>query len=422
MKILHVADYLPDLHRFAGGAEFAVRRIIEEQRAAGLDVDVATLRSDFPPRGVPWQRHYEMRNLDAFAPRLAYAVKQLFLPADPLAASDLARAIASSRPDIVHYHNLHFAGLSVIGEARAAGIPSVWSIYDYWIFCPSFMLLTNRNELCTRGHSHRCVDCIGTRRLRALQPLKRVLFHARKPVFERPTLAVDRFVVLSEASKDVLVRHGIAAERVCVVPQHIWKEAALARREPEFEPGRLVYVGWVEQRKGLHVIIRALGELAAEFPGLYLEVLGLPANAQYQLETERLARDQGARERGHFPGQVGRAELLGELQRAFLVTIPEQWENMSPVILTESMAAGACVLAARVGGIRQIVEEFRSGLLAERDDPSDFARKIRWAMANPERIRALGDAARARAMSFFGSDEVNRKMIALYRSLIATPR
>jgi len=111
MKILHVADYLPGLHKVAGGAEFAARRVIDEQSAAGIDVEVATLRADLPSQVLPW-RHYEMRNLDRYAPGFAYAVKQMYFPADPLASTDLATAIAQSRPDVVHYHNLHFSGLS----------------------------------------------------------------------------------------------------------------------------------------------------------------------------------------------------------------------------------------------------------------------------------------------------------------------
>ena len=289
MKILHVADYLPGLHDRAGGAEFATLRTIEEQVAAGLEVEVATLRVHSPPGKVSYQRHHEMRNLDRFAPKLAYAVKQLYFPFDSLAASDLARAIKFSRPDVVHYHNLHFAGLSVVSEARAAGIPSVWSVYDYWLFCPSFMLLTNRNELCAQGHSHRCVDCIGTRRLRALKPLKRLFFHTRNAAFRQPASAVDRLIVLSDASRDLLIRHGIAADRIHVIPQYIWKEAAAAKEHILPTRGRLVYVGWVEQRKGLHVIIQALGLIAKEYPEVHLEVLGLPANSEYQTYVEQLA-------------------------------------------------------------------------------------------------------------------------------------
>ena len=418
MRVLHVADFLPGLHHIAGGAEFATQRVIEEQVAFGLDVEVATLPIQNRQVRSAWSHHHEYGNLDRFAPRLAYAVKQLYFPSDPLAASAVAAIIARRRPDVVHFHNLHFSGLSVVRTARAAGVPSVWSIYDYWVFCPSFMLLTSGNELCVRGHGEHCVDCIGVRRARALEPVKRVLFGSRPGRFARPVASVDRLVVLSEASRELLVQHGVQDSRIAVIPQYIWRQAAASRRQGVPETGRLLYVGWVEHRKGLHVVVEALGLVAGEFPSLRLDVLGMPANAGYQAMIERRVRELGLADRVRFRGKVSRADLVRELQGAFLVTVPEQWENMSPVILTEAMAAGACVLASRIGGIRHFVEDYRSGLLANRDDAPEFAAKIRFAMADPAAVGAMGEAARARAAHLFDPAVINRKTVGLYESLV----
>jgi glycosyltransferase involved in cell wall biosynthesis len=417
VKILHVADYLPDLHRIAGGAEFAARRTIQEQARAGFEIEVATLPADFTRQGMPWQRQFEMRNLDRHAPRAAYAVKQMYWPADPLAHGDLRRILRESRPDVVHFHNLHYAGLSAVRAAREEGIPSAWTIYDYWLFCPSFMLLRSDGELCTRGHGAHCVDCVGRERLPWLKPVKKALFALRPAMFGPPADAVDRFVVLSGASRDVLVRHGVAAERVVVIPQHGWTEAAQAPGEGEPVPGRLLYVGWVESRKGLHVVIDALAQVAAERPEVHLEVLGMAADARYRERIEAAIARHGLAGRVRFREKVTREELLQELRRAWLVTVPEQWENMSPVILTEAMAAGACVLASRVGGVPSFVTDGVEGLLATRDDPADFARQVRWSLDHPDAVLAMRRAARSRALVAFDAAEIQRRTMDLYRSI-----
>ena len=422
MKILHVADFLPGLHNIAGGAEFATLRTIEEQVAAGLEVEVATLPIVHQEARRGWSRHHEYRNIDPLAPRLAYAVKQLYFPGDALASAGVAAIIAKSRPDVVHFHNLHFSGLSVVGKAQAAGVASAWTIYDYWVFCPSFMLLTSSGELCVRGHGAHCVDCIGVRRARALRPLKRALFDIRPSQFSPPVASVDRLVALSDASRDLLVGHGVEPSRIAVLPQYLWNEAAVANDGNVPEPGRLLYVGWVEQRKGLHVVVEAMGQLADEFPDLHLDVLGMAANVDYQKLVDARVRELGLAQRVRVRGKTGRAELIAELRCAFLVTIPEQWENMSPVILAEAMAAGACVLASRIGGIRHIVEDRRSGLLAERDDPREFAECIRWAMHNRQRVIEMGKAARARAASLFDPAVINRRTVEMYQSIIRPAR
>ncbi|MEW6676506.1 MAG: glycosyltransferase [Pseudomonadota bacterium] len=416
MKILHVADFLPVLHKRAGGAEFATQRIIDEQVADGIEVEVASLAPDIADVRPPW-RHYTLRNLDRWAPRLAYAVKQLYFPQDGLAARDMARILEISRPDVVHFHNLHFSGLGVVPQARRQGIPSVWSIYDYWIFCPAFMLLTHTEDLCTRGHGAHCVDCIGARRLRFLRPVKQALFAARPHTFAEPVQAVDRFVTLSNASGELLQRHGVAAGRIAVIPQHIWKEAAAKPRAQAMQRGRLVYVGWVEHRKGLHVIIEAMGLLASQYPELELDVFGQPAHAGYETELRQRIKALDLEGRVHWRGKIGRSGLIDALHQAMLVTIPEQWENMSPVILTEAMAAGACVLASRIGGIRHFVEEGRSGLLAERDSAQEFARQIDWAMQHFEAVGEMAAAASARAQELFNTLHINRLTRELYDSL-----
>jgi glycosyltransferase involved in cell wall biosynthesis len=80
------------------------------------------------------------------------------------------------------------------------------------------------------------------------------------------------------------------------------------------------------------------------------------------------------------------------------------------------MAAGKCVLASRVGGIPEFVQDDRSGLLAERDRPGEFADKIAWAMEHAERVAEIGRAARERARLVFDPASINRRWLELYRA------
>jgi len=418
MRILHVADLMPGLHERVGGAEFVAQRMISEQAQAGVEIHLATLPAQNHISDAPWQRHFEFGNLDRYAHRLAYAVKQMYLPWDPVAARGLRRIIEQSNPDIIHYHNLHFSGLSVLRVARDASIPSVKSIYDYWLFCPSNMLRTSDGELCQRGHGKHCVDCVGSKRLRLLKPLKSMGFAQRPKIFSSLTATVDRFVVLSNASRDMLIHHGISARCIHVIPQYIWTEAAesTALRTPI--PGRLLYVGWIEDRKGLLVLVDAFQRLADDFPELHIEVLGLPSNQTAYLESvHKRISESGLESRVHFRGRISRDELLGELKKAYLVMVPEQWENMSPVILTEAMAAGACTIASRVGGIKHFVEDRVSGLLADRDDGAGWAELIRFAMNNPEQVAAMAIAAQKRARSVFDPESINQALSSMYHSM-----
>jgi glycosyltransferase involved in cell wall biosynthesis len=68
--------------------------------------------------------------------------------------------------------------------------------------------------------------------------------------------------------------------------------------------------------------------------------------------------------------------VFRELARTDVVAVPEQWENMSPVIIVESLFAGKPVVASRLGGIPEIVEEGKTGYTVSCGDPEEFAEKI----------------------------------------------
>jgi len=419
VRILHVLDYLPELHSAVGGAEFVAQRIIHEQAKQGVDVHIATLLPEKSVQRPPWTRAYHFSNLDRLSAKLAYAVKQLYLPIDPLSARGVRKAIEESQPDLVHYHNLHFSGLSVLECSRAVSIPSVLSIYDYWLFCPSFMLLASGDFLCDRGHGGHCVDCVGSKRLPWLRGLKKSFFQSRVGVFERFATMPDHLIALSEASKQLMIDRGVTGQRIEVIPQYIWEEGAESSVNDSPVPGRMTYVGWVERRKGLHVVVAALAKIAATYPEAHLEVLGLPADQDYQRQVEKFIDENGLADRVKFRGRLPREQLLSALQSSQLVVVPEQWENMSPVILTEALAAGCAVLASRIGGIKHFVNDYQDGLLADRLSPASFAEKMSWAFDHPSELADMRHAARRRALSLFGVGVVNMKMNTLYERAIA---
>jgi glycosyltransferase involved in cell wall biosynthesis len=409
-----VTDFLPGLHHIAGGAEHAVARILQEQSQLGLDLHVVTLKPDLSNDLTgPWAARYELDSVDRFARRAAFVVKQFFLPIDPLASIGFRALLDRIRPDVVHFHNVHWASMWTVREAARKGYRIVWSIYDYWLFCPSFMLLTSDGRLCTRGQGAHCARCIGTTRLPVLQPLKAALFAARVPLVTHVRSRVDRFVVLSGASRELLSTQGIDRSMVRVIPLYAWPEAINAPEPDSIVPGRLVYAGWIERRKGLHVVIEALARLPHR-PDVHLHVLGLSADAEYRAQIDSRIGELGLADRVTFVGQVSRQRMLDSIRSATLIVVPEQWANMSPVILAEAMSAGACVLGSNVGGVPDLLDDGRAGLLAERDDPASYAAQIEWAVTHPQQVRELGRAARRRARSIFDSSAINDSFARLY--------
>jgi glycosyltransferase involved in cell wall biosynthesis len=92
------------------------------------------------------------------------------------------------------------------------------------------------------------------------------------------------------------------------------------------------------------------------------------------------------------------------------------------VTLLEAMACGLPVVATRVGGNPEIVEEGKTGLLAPRGDDAKLAEAIVRVLTDPTRARAMGEAGRARARSAFTLERMAEDYRALYRGLLAGER
>lgn len=125
-------------------------------------------------------------------------------------------------------------------------------------------------------------------------------------------------------------------------------------------------------------------------------------------------------DRSTFLGYVG-GETLACLYRASdIVVVPSRYEPFGLVAL-EAMAAGAPVIASRAGGLAEIVEDGRSGLLVAPGDVRQFAAAIARLAADPDLHRRLGTAGQRRALDGFGWARIAERTTDAYRAVAAHP-
>src|SRR5436305_2096331 len=121
-------------------------------------------------------------------------------------------------------------------------------------------------------------------------------------------------------------------------------------------------------------------------------------------ELEALARELGLEARVRFAGARPRAEVLGLMRAADAVVLSSAWENF-PHGLVEALAMGTPVVATRVGGVAEIVQDGKNGLLVEPGDPDAFADALRRLLGEPE-LRARLRAAAAPSVEQYDQDRV----------------
>ncbi len=178
----------------------------------------------------------------------------------------------------------------------------------------------------------------------------------------------------------------------------------------------VVFLGAIGERKGAFCLLEAWAKLAAEWDGplpARLTLAGDGRVAEARRAIMELGIERSARVRDWLPAP----EAAALLASADVFVLPSQHEGQ-PMAVLEAMARGVCVLASDVGGIPELVEDGRSGLLVPPDDVDSLGVALRVALMDRALRERLGAAARQRVLTEFDVDVVWRRLDALYQEVI----
>lgn len=206
-------------------------------------------------------------------------------------------------------------------------------------------------------------------------------------------------------------RWRLAPDRIRVVPNPI-DDATFAPAGDGAEcAGRILIVGRVERAKGHDLLVEALPRIREAVPDAHLLIVGSDGGAVDQLE--RRAAELGVREAVRFAGARARGELPPIYRSAAVCVVPSRFEAFSYVAL-EAMACGRPVVASKVGGLVEVVDDGTDGVLVAPESPAALAAAItRLLLDAPER-RRLARAARQRVAAAYAADTVAVSMAERY--------
>jgi glycosyltransferase involved in cell wall biosynthesis len=204
--------------------------------------------------------------------------------------------------------------------------------------------------------------------------------------------AADRVLAPSAATAAEL-RRDYRVPEVAVVPNASSVLAGPVEAEPwADEPGFLLVVGRLRIRKGVDVLLAALPELLRRHPRARLLVAG---DGEHRPALVRAAADLALGEAVTFLGRAGAPRVRGLLQSAAALVVPSIYEGM-PLVVLEAMAAAVPVVASRVSGIPEVVEDGCTGWLVAPEDPVSLAAALDAVLADPDEARRRGAAGRQR--------------------------
>jgi glycosyltransferase involved in cell wall biosynthesis len=213
--------------------------------------------------------------------------------------------------------------------------------------------------------------------------------------------------------RDRAVGWGVDPTRVTVLPNPFPME--LVAQSHEVPPaGRngpvLAFAGRLTAQKSLEVALDAV----AAVEGVELVVAG---DGPERERLERHAASRGLGTRVRFLGAAPRADVLALFRAVDATVLSSAWENF-PHGVVESLAVGTPVLATRAGGVAEVVEDGRNGLLVEPGDADALAAAIRRYFADDD-LRARLRAAAAPSVADYAPERVYARLEAILRDAAA---
>ncbi|MFI5889688.1 glycosyltransferase family 4 protein [Actinoplanes sp. NPDC051513] len=221
-----------------------------------------------------------------------------------------------------------------------------------------------------------------------------------------------RYVTVSGATRDELVRLGITGARISIIQNGLSRALDAPVRRATYPC--LVVLGRLVPHKRVEHALDALAALAPDLPGLRLVVAG---RGWWEPRLREHAARLGVAGRTEFAGYVSERRKHELLSRGWVALVPSLKEGWGLTIM-EAAARGTPAVAFRsAGGVCDAIRDGETGLLA--DDPDDFVVKIRWLLTD-ERVRQqMGTAARAYAESFTWT-AAGEQLAALVDGLLAS--
>jgi len=180
------------------------------------------------------------------------------------------------------------------------------------------------------------------------------------------------------------------------------------------------YFGRLDRRKGIESFTTIVPYVCSRFPGTVFRFVGAvgESSACPEKYDSWLRRRVGRfRTQLDFTGKVPLSEIPKYLAEVDICVFPSLWENF-PNVCLEAMSAGRPIVASREGGMRDMLNEGECGKLADPWRPQKIAKQITDLCASADMRRKLGDAARSRVLSRYGSDTIGREFEDVFQRAI----
>ncbi|TWI47273.1 glycosyltransferase involved in cell wall biosynthesis [Pseudomonas duriflava] len=381
-----------------GGAEIILQQTVEGLQKRGMDVMVLAtgpekgLRLD-RVNGVPVYRaglsnlywHHTQERPGRFT-RLAWHIVDRY---NARMRRYVREVIARECPDIVICHNLSGWSVSAWDEVKAADLPIVQVLHDMYLLCPRSTMF-NQGKTCPQ----RCGQCQTLR-----QP------HPQASQQVDAVIGVSRFLLDKLTANGYF---GLATSHVIYNCSVVPKPTFRCERLPN-APLRFGYMGTLSDNKGVAWLIEEFQAQKGMHAMLYIAGRG---QLDYVAHLKRLADPSRVRFIGYQSPQTFYSAID-------VAVVPSRWAEPFGMVAVEACAHGVPVIATRMGGLSEIIQDRFNGLLCSPAQPESLGVALRTLHDDKPLRERLAYQARSSVSALLGQDRMLDEYETIIRQTVA---
>jgi len=373
-------------------------------RISGEEIAIDNLTAMLEKRGVSVHR-FSRSSADIEGRRLREISAFFSGIHNPFSRKAFGRFLRETHPNVVHINNLYpLISPSILPECTAQGLPVVMTVHNFRLACPNGLLLSH-GEVCHRclgGREYWCVlrNCEND----IFKSTGYAIRTAVARILRRYYDNVNHFICLSEFQRDMLVKEGLPADRVTVLPNPLplAVETISSKRNGEY----VAYVGRISPEKDVLTLIetaRRLGDVQFKFAGDYHRMPEVIKQKPDNCE---------------FLGQLNAEDIVQFYQNARMVVFATRCYEGFPTVLLEAMSHGLPVVCSRIGGLPEIVDDGMTGLFYEPCNADELVDRIRTLWQNPALCQKLGDAGKRKVLEDYVAEHLLDRLMGIYEKVI----
>ena len=321
------------------------------------------------------------------------------------AVRQMSNLIKKELPDIIHIHNVYpLISPFILSVFGSSGVPVVMTIHNCRLTCP----------IGIHFHAGRiCKKCKGGREYFCLikncrhNILESLAYSLRSAIARKNNLFLNNITIYIAVSNFVsreLVEAGFPQNRIEVVPNMTsLPDLCTYHNSGDY----VVYVGSLSPGKGLETLLAA----ARLLPQLKFLIAG---DGPIRKELDDTAPGNVT-----FVGWFNPSQLSNLYHKARLAVVPSTLLEAFGLVVTEAMSNGLPVVASRIAGPSEIVDEGITGLLFQPGNPTDLAEKINSLWEDPELCRQMGQAGREKVIREYSEDVYYKRLMSMYTKAIS---